>query len=287
MRYTTTLVVTAIVGVAAFGDDHVSGGHVDCSGVGHECWDECGLLRMCLEIPESGGIDDCAAERAAFAACEAGSGGGPGGGSGGGVIIIPACPAGQHYHSGGGCHADHVCGDDQTGGGSEECEPCTDGKVPNDDNTECVECLGECEPYRVAKCTRPLDALPEGVGQYLPYHVNVMTESDARPLAGFPATPRLEQGFFAVDMYDALSKAILYAVTAGLEKQFTEGRLETDANLGECVYETWVDKNRFDTVSTVRDRMETYNWDRYHLIAKDHGRHGYGSCITWAESVLD
>ncbi len=54
-------------------------------------------------------------------------------------------------------------------------------EVPNDDKTECVECLGECESYRVAKCTRPLDALPEEVGQYLPYHVNVMTESDAHP----------------------------------------------------------------------------------------------------------
>ena len=32
--------------------------------------------------------------------------------------------------------------------------------------------------------------------------------------------------------------------------------------------------------------METYDWTRYHLIATKHGKNGYGTCITWAESVL-
>ena len=32
--------------------------------------------------------------------------------------------------------------------------------------------------------------------------------------------------------------------------------------------------------------METYNWNRYHLLAKRHGKDGYGTCITWADSVL-
>ena len=135
-------VVGAMGGGAVLGDDHISGGHVDCSDVSWDCFDECLELKMCVAIPESGGIDDCPAERSAFAACEAGSGGGPGGGSGGGggVVIVPACPGGQHYHAGGGCHGDHECGDDEIGGGSEECEPCGEGQVPNEDGTACVPC---------------------------------------------------------------------------------------------------------------------------------------------------
>ncbi len=84
-------------------------------------------------------------------------------------------------------------------------------------------------------------------------------------------------------MVDAVLNAVLYYASAGQAVHFTEGKLEKDANFGECVYETWVDKGRFDTV---RDRMETYNWDRYHLVVKHHAQSGYGSCITWAESVL-
>ena len=52
----------------------------------------------------------------------------------------PACPAGQHLTEGGQCHADHECGDDEIGGGSEECEECGEGKVPNEDRTACVAC---------------------------------------------------------------------------------------------------------------------------------------------------
>ena len=32
--------------------------------------------------------------------------------------------------------------------------------------------------------------------------------------------------------------------------------------------------------------METYTWDRYHLLYKRHGKDGYGTCTTWADSVL-
>ena len=56
------------------------------------------------------------------------------------IIIIPSpCPEGKHRH-GSHCHADHKCGDDEIGGGSEECEPCGEGKVPNEDGTACRSC---------------------------------------------------------------------------------------------------------------------------------------------------
>lgn len=32
--------------------------------------------------------------------------------------------------------------------------------------------------------------------------------------------------------------------------------------------------------------MGTYNWNRYHLIAGETRQFGYGTCITWADSVL-
>ena len=63
----------------------------------------------------------------------------------------PACPAGQHLTEGGQCHADHECGDDEIGGGSEECEPCGEGKVPDSAGSACVACphgetfSGECD----------------------------------------------------------------------------------------------------------------------------------------------
>ena len=41
---------------------------------------------------------------------------------------------------GGQCHADHVCGDDEIGGGSAECQECGAGQVPNPEGTACVTC---------------------------------------------------------------------------------------------------------------------------------------------------
>ena len=139
------------------------------------------------------------------------------------------------------------------------------------------------EAYKVASCSRPLEGLPEQVGNYLPYHQNVVSES---AVAG-----RMELGFFAVDMNEALAKALMYAdlmvpyppyLVPGL-LLFSRGELRQDANLGTCNYESNVSKERYDTV---RKRMETYDWTRYHLIATKHGKDGYGTCITWAESVL-
>ncbi|MDE0659459.1 MAG: hypothetical protein OXI79_07385 [Gammaproteobacteria bacterium] len=153
-------VVGAIGGGAVLGDDHMSGEHVDCSYVPWDCLDECLELKWCVAIPENDGIADCLSERWALAACEADPGGGPGGG--GGVIIVPTCPGGQHYHAGGGCHGDHECGDDEIGGGSEECEPCTDGEVPNEDKTACVSCEWGESPFEPGRCrcdAESLDAL--------------------------------------------------------------------------------------------------------------------------------
>lgn len=57
------------------------------------------------------------------------------------AVFIPpgACPAGQHSHAGN-CHADHVCGGDEIGGGSAECQECGAGQVPNPEGTACVRC---------------------------------------------------------------------------------------------------------------------------------------------------
>ena len=66
-----------------------------------------------------------------------------------GVFVPPtpgACPAGQHSHNGN-CHADHVCGADEIGGGSAECQACGAGQVPNPDGTACQSCPhGEGSP---------------------------------------------------------------------------------------------------------------------------------------------
>ena len=93
----------------------------------------------------------------------------------------------------------------------------------------------------------------------------------------------MERGFFTVDMQAAVANAGLYFASRGLFVVFTRGVVEQDANLGTCVYESDVSRQRFDAVRT---RMVTYNWDRYHLIAKETGKNGYGTCITWATSVL-
>ena len=56
------------------------------------------------------------------------------------IIIGPICPEGQHLNDAGECEADHECGDDEIGGGDEDCEACPDGEVPNEDGTACVTC---------------------------------------------------------------------------------------------------------------------------------------------------
>lgn len=65
--------------------------------------------------------------------CDDDDDGGTGPGGGGTIIIIgpSLCPAGTHHRHGSECHADHVCGADEIGGGDEDCEPCGVGEVPH------------------------------------------------------------------------------------------------------------------------------------------------------------
>ena len=162
-----------------------------------------------------------------------------------------------------------MCGDDEIGVGDEDCQTCPAGQVPNEGRTACVQST----TYRVAKCTRPLEALEAlpGIGEYLPHHVNVVSESSPGD--------RMELGFFAADMTHALLGAWAYRQLR--VRQFTAGNREQDPNLGKCTYST-VSKEHFQTV---RKRMETYKWYRFHLVLKNYNRTGYGSCITWAEAV--
>lgn len=76
------------------------------------------------------------------------------------IIIRPICPEGQHLNDAGECEADHECGDDEIGGGDEDCEACPDGEVPNEDGTECVSCEhGESSPGVCATAACSNDSL--------------------------------------------------------------------------------------------------------------------------------
>ena len=89
----------------ACGDDEIGGGDQECSGCG-----------------------DGVVPNAAGTACV-------------------ACPQGRHEDDSapGSCHADHVCGDDEIGGGDRACVPCLAGKAPNGDRTACACGTGEHE----------------------------------------------------------------------------------------------------------------------------------------------
>ena len=276
--------LVGMTGGAALGNDHGGGPLEPC--VAHPWWcqPQCAMLNICRSGNTPIGTPDCLSEEHALRMCSIS----PEPFSPPFVPPVvgppaPVCPAGQHY-SGGECQADHECGNDEIGGGSEECEPCGAGQVPNEDGTACQSCPhgesgtpGVCtEPYyQVARCSRPLAALPAWVAQYLPFHVNVFVKEKRR----YPGP--LERGFFAVDMNDAVAAASML-FTSGLVV-FTPGEIVQDADLGDCVYEPNVDSNRYDRV---RSRMVNYRWTAYHLLVKEHGLHGYGTCITWADSVL-
>lgn len=285
-------VVGAMGGGAVLGDDHMSGEHVDCSYVPWDCLDECLELKWCVAIPENDGIADCLSERLALAACEADPGGGSGGGSGGGVVIIPGCPGGQHYHASGGCHADHECGDDEIGGGSEECQACGDGEAPNEDGTACRVCPdgeheGQCDAFHeVARCERALD-IP--LAEYLPIptHPNVLVENLAL------ANSEIQRGFFPVNEDLAVDFAKIYVATIGAPGGpivvYVDSKVERDADQGICEYEgevlyegenPVVESPRHDTVkkrmlTTVHTRDP---WHQYHALVRN--------SIKWADEVL-
>ena len=137
--------VGAVGGGTVLGDDDDVG--VDCSIYSPQCQTRCAELQLCLAT--SPASSDCRTEESRLASCARRwppSRPPP-------VIVVPppACPAGRHLHESG-CHADHVCGDDEMGGGGEDCKPCGEGEVPNEDRTACVACdwgeetPGVCNP---------------------------------------------------------------------------------------------------------------------------------------------
>ena len=133
---------------AAFGDDDPGGWwYADCSSYPWDCQTACEDYNQCL----SSAIDPslCEAELAWLEACPSTIG--PPSTPPPIIVLPPSCPVGQHRNEDGQCEADHVCGDDEIGGGPVECETCTDGKVPNDDKTECVEPVEPVDPWR-EKC---------------------------------------------------------------------------------------------------------------------------------------
>ena len=129
--------VFGVMGGSAFGDDHhppgggddgpEPGGPSNCEMVPPGCMTECLLAEDACAGGESTPL--CRMRRAALDLCaltpppDSGGGGGGGGGE---------------------------CGDDEIGGGSEECEACGEGEVPNEDGTACETCehgefeAGEC-----------------------------------------------------------------------------------------------------------------------------------------------
>ena len=140
MRHTTMLaaVVAAGVGGAALGDHHVGyppgGSHLNCSAFPTRCQVECNEVNECRDRLGSESLL-CDIEKQRLDICVYNV-----------PVVVPppppppACPAGQHLTEGGQCQADHECGDDEIGGGSEECEGCGEGEAPNEDGTECVTC---------------------------------------------------------------------------------------------------------------------------------------------------
>ena len=187
-----------------------------------------------------------------------------------------------------------LCGDDEIGGGHEDCEACPDGEVPNEDRTACVACAygeaspGKCEEpfrFRIGRCTRPVDFLHPVVMRHLPLHVNVVVESTDEDGG------RIVRSFFAVDMKDAVVQAGLYLANpsriwdpgGAARATFTDGEVRTDGNVGDCDYTMHVSELRYETV---KSRIEAYDWTDYHLVAAFPGRDGYGTCATWVDSVL-
>ena len=209
------------------------------------------------------------------------------------IIIIPpgmpapVCPAGTHGH-GDQCHADHVCGENEIGGGSKDCETCPDGTVPNEDKTECVSRFS----YQVARCERSLE--PTSYGKYLPaQHPNVLTEK----LEANVLVESTQRGFFPAAGYEEQAgvNAALYlaAWLPGGPRPvpiYVPSDVYEDAIQGTCRYEGTpsivpetkgsVSKERYDAVNDRMLRTVNVNppWDGYHAIVNN--------SIEWGNEVL-
>ena len=265
-----------IWGCIALGHDHeTGGGYLEISCPVGPCSMECQAYGRCLVECLTGGIcpsegdTTCPTERRLWTLCLEDN-----------QTTIPPGPFGGIIIGGPVTPPSNECGDDEIGGGSEECQTCGEGE--SCPHGEISDQPGECWPARflVASCTRPLESAPWGIRDFLPYHVNVLVEQTDK------AGSRLERGFFAIDMQEAVTLAIAWRLNPfrpWMDPVFTPGEVRQDGNLAECVYEPVYAVQRYETV---RQRMETYDWTNYHLVEEMSGRYGYGSCITWANSVL-
>ena len=162
--------LVGVMGGAAFGDDHgggpIVGPQENCSNYPWWCWGQCAELNACRSGNTPIGGSDCGTEEANLRSCEISP---PPFIPPPPVIVVPppACPAGLHLHESG-CHADHVCGDDEIGGGSEDCEPCGEGEVPNPDGTACQSCPhGEASSGVCAADPCGIDALDKAASDAL------------------------------------------------------------------------------------------------------------------------
>ena len=189
------------------------------------------------------------------------------------IIALPGCIEGQHRH-GNACHADHVCGDDEIGGGSEECEACPEGQEPNAAKTEC-RLDGT---YREARCERNLDITREKLAEFLPTHPNVVVQT---------AGTVIQRGFFPKDEDAASRHAKTYLKQKAVlpwgdpEPIYVPSVVQEDSLQGTCPYKN-VSKERYDTV---KDRMlnsvstNPPDWHQYHAIVNN--------SIDWANKVLE
>ncbi len=183
--------------------------------------------------------------------------------TGPGIVLRP-CPSGQHGH-GLNCHADHVCGSNQIGGGAKDCKTCPDGQEPNAARTACVS------SYQVARCSRDLD-VNRAVRFLLPQHPNVVVDN---------GTSRTQRGFFPADQARADAEAMRYATRLGFTTPvFVPSVVREDPVEGVCTYESNVTATRYDTVE---ERMlRTVNtrppWHEYHAFVRN--------SRDWATQVL-
>ena len=156
----------SLMGAAiTWGDDHVlppGPWAIDCSVYPASCRGHCTQLSDCI----ASGRMFCDSYYDRLLQCATQTPPGP-------PIFVPPveCPAGQHLNDAGECQEDHECGDDEIGGGSEECEPCGDGEVPNPDGTACVSCDWGEMPLGPGTCrcdAESLDALANSTMRNIP-----------------------------------------------------------------------------------------------------------------------
>ena len=196
------------------------------------------------------------------------------------VVILPI-----HCH-GSACHADHVCGADEVGGGDQDCEPCGPGLVPNESGV-CAVCEhgelepgGQCAvPYKVARCKRKLEDTPLAVVLLRHPNVLVQDKDGSETQRGFfPQNESL--AVFYAQLYLAMKAAsVIHPFAPDPVVIYVPSKVEEDPIQGKCRY-TEVEKQRY---KEVEDRMlRSVNtrppWHEYHAIKRN--------SIDWADEVL-